>query len=302
MQITTVFIFKKGESGMKSKRMVLGGSSNSLPESSGMQKSGVPIYHSRPGAAYTLYIDFDGHVYPPSSEWAKGHVLDLLPYDVDGNPDVFSVKELQTIAVSFGVVSENFAPFDIDVTTEKPAAFNGTVGHVMITSQYDRKGRLFYDCNCGGVAFLNKFPSQDFHEKLSPAFVFNTGDRGVSETISHEFGHNLGLSHDGTRTSGYYTGHGSGELGWAPIMGFGGKSTNQWSKGEYEGTSNYQDDLDIIANKIGSVMDDISGFVPLVRSTSSSWFGEGIIERNTDTDDFSFEIPVKGTDFYQSDC
>ena len=45
----------------------------------------------------------------------------------------------------------------------------------------------------------------------------------IFEAISdiwHEFGHNLGLSHDGTTTgTTYYGGHGSGLVSWAPIMG-----------------------------------------------------------------------------------
>jgi len=33
---------------------------------------------------------------------------------------------------------------------------------------------------------------------------------GVAEAASHEVGHSLGLSHDGTSTATYYQGHGLG--------------------------------------------------------------------------------------------
>ena len=47
-------------------------------------------------------------------------------------------------------------------------------------------------------------------------------EKYVAEAISHEAGHNMGLHHDGTSTTGHYQGHGSGVTGWAPIMGVGG--------------------------------------------------------------------------------
>jgi len=35
-------------------------------------------------------------------------------------------------------------------------------------------------------------------------------EKYVAEAISHEAGHNVGLHHDGTSTTGYYSGHGTG--------------------------------------------------------------------------------------------
>ncbi len=43
----------------------------------------------------------------------------------------------------------------------------------------------------------------------------------ISDVASHEAGHAFGLHHDGTSTEEYYDGHGSGAVGWAPIMGEG---------------------------------------------------------------------------------
>lgn len=70
----------------------------------------------------------------------------------------------------------------------------------------------------------------------------------VAETASHEVGHTLGLSHDGTSTLAYYEGHGSGETGWAPIMGTAYyQNLTQFSKGEYPDADNHQDDIAVIA-------------------------------------------------------
>ena len=43
---------------------------------------------------------------------------------------------------------------------------------------------------------------------------------------------------------GYYTGHGVAPVDWGPIMGVGYYSdVTQWSKGEYSGANNTEDDL-----------------------------------------------------------
>jgi PKD repeat protein len=121
-------------------------------------------------------------------------------------------------------------------------------------------------------------------------------------------GHNLALSHDGTSTAGYYTGHGSGVTSWAPIMGVGYyTSVTQWSKGEYPDANNDQDDLNIIQNKLTYRKDDhgndaVSSTPLLVDSegfiaSSNPEFdplntrkdNKGVIETSTDTDVFHFD-------------
>ena len=98
-------------------------------------------------------------------------------------------------------------------------------------------------CGCGGVAYVGVFDSAN-NGYNQPALVFTTGvgngAKNIAEAGSHEVGHNLGLSHDGTSTLGYYSGHGA----WAPIMGVGySKAISQWSKGEYADANQRQDDL-----------------------------------------------------------
>ena len=94
-----------------------------------------------------------------------------------------------------------------------------------------------------------------------PAFVFNKSLVGAAEAISHEVGHNLGLSHDGvTGGAAYYQGQGSGATGWAPIMGVGYyKQLVQWSKGEYANSNNTQDDIQIIQNNGALLLADDHG-------------------------------------------
>ncbi len=97
--------------------------------------------------------------------------------------------------------------------------------------------------------------------------------KAVAEAITHEVGHNLALEHDGTSTAGYYSGHGS----WAPIMGVGyDRPITQWSKGEYAGANNSQDDLATIAGYLARRADEPAGAAPRT----------GYITSDTDSDVF----------------
>jgi hypothetical protein len=156
----------------------------------------------------------------------------------------------------------------VDVTTEKPAAFTRTTARALITYSRDKNGAcmpaITGTSGVGGVALRDCFGDEDFTTKYSPAFIYHDrlGDNPdrIAYAVSHELGHNLGLSHDGPgptldpegNDNGYYQGHGSGATSWAPIMGAGyGRSVVQWSKGEYRDANNHEDDLAIIEGKLG---------------------------------------------------
>lgn len=119
----------------------------------------------------------------------------------------------------------------------------------------------------------------------------------------HEIGHQLGLSHDGSPSGAYF--NGLSAFKWVPIMGnfrAGNSMVNQvvyqWSKGEYNTANNQEDDLDIINRKYLEYKDDdFSSVTPLVFTDGimikdSDNFGR--IERNTDTDQFSFKVGNNG--------
>jgi hypothetical protein len=115
-------------------------------------------------------------------------------------------------------------------------------------------------------------------------------------------GHTLDLSHDGDASQEYYGGHGSGATGWAPIEGVGYyKNLTQWSKGEYSGANQLQDDLAIISsatNGFGYRNDDFGSTVATASnlnfSNSTTISTTGIIEKNTDLDYFCFNLTVGG--------
>jgi len=238
--------------------------------SAAMDESQVFQLHSRPGSSNVVFLDFDGHTIESSSGWTLTTLV-ALPFDPSQNDSPatvanFTQDELNRIAEIWHRISEDFASFNIDVTTEDPVIFTPTTGRLLFTHDTDASGQAMPSQGAGGVAFINMFGRDNFVSYYSPTFVYytnlSTSDYGMptlnAEAGSHELGHNLGLSHDGTSSGlNYYEGHGNGLVSWAPIMGrpFYANVTH-WSQGEYPDANNTQDDLTIIAEKIGWVGDD----------------------------------------------
>ena len=123
-------------------------------------------------------------------------------------------------------MAEDYAPFDVDVTTQEPP--QDAIDRSGATDQqYGTRVLIDPDtwyqsgCGCGGVAYVGVYDRTSHHAYYQPALVFTkgvgTGAKNIAEAASHEAGHNVGLGHDGTASVGYYQGHGA----WAPIMGVG---------------------------------------------------------------------------------
>src|SRR5262245_50428523 len=224
------------------------------------------LLHSRPGASKIIYLDFDGHVLSGTVwnySYNGGADIVCPPWDIDGNPTVFGTAERTAIQQVWKRVAEDYAPFNVDVTTEYPGeaavtrsgSTDTAYGNRVLISAISR-----YFGQYGGISYLNTFDDVGDYYKPSLVFPENlaNGQKYIGEACSHECGHSLGLSHDGTTTgTEYYQGQGSGETGWAPIMGNSYyQNVSQWSKGEYANANNKQDDLAIIASYVGYRPDD----------------------------------------------
>ena len=236
--------------------------------------------HSRPGARHTAYIDFDGHLITDTAWNAAAGVkaYTARPFDLDGDPDTFNDEERYAIAMIWHRVAEDYAPFDVDITTEAPAAVGPNVGHVVVTLNKSAEGNSMPFSQSGGVAYVGIWGRSDA-AYYSPVLVYFDNlwrdTSMIAESVAHELGHALGLSHDGTTVAEYYNGHGDGDVSWAPIMGRSYyKQVTQWSRGEYEFANNPQDDVAIIASVLGLAPDDHGD---TQRLATPLWIEDGLV-------------------------
>lgn len=274
--------------------------------------------HSKPGSQRTIYLDFNGE--NVSDTWWNG--ADGAPYTVpnmthpawtlDGNPGSFSDTERMLIQDVFLRVAEDYAPFDVDVTTEEPdeaALTRANAGdqvygtRALITPSQTALDEI---CGggCGGVAFLDVFDIESPSGVAQPAWVFpqNLGPdnaKYIADATTHEVGHNLSLMHDGTTSEGYYSGHGANAdpfaFLWGPIMGAPyDAAVTQWGLNDYPGgklggpggdPDGFQanvDDIVTISESGAPIRSDEAGGT--VATAAATIPGTGYISSRTDVD------------------
>jgi hypothetical protein len=259
-----------------------------------MTHAQVPLLSSYPSANAVIFLDFDGHTVTGTSWNYNGPI-------VCGSS---GLDNSQIIEV-FNRVAEDYRPFDVNVTTDSTkflAAPPNRRMRVILTVTSSWYGAA------GGVSFVNSFSWPDDN----PCFVFsallNYNVKNVSEAASHEAGHTLGLYHQSyydancTKISDYYSGQGSGEIGWAPIMGVGYyRNFTLWNNGPNSyGCTSYQSDLDIITsgnNGFGYRTDDHNNSfagATIALFSNNEFNVNGVVERNTDQDMFKFIVGANG--------
>jgi hypothetical protein len=278
------FAFEKGPDFADSSQLVSGAQSYSA-------LAALPVLNSHLGAPATVYLNFLGDFTPA---WGRHANITTPVFDLDGDATTFSSSELVAIERIFERVSEDFAPFDVNITTVDPGQYLDTVA--MKVNIGGAGGWL--GTPAGGVAYIDNW--------ISPipnvVFVFpgslGNNEKNIAEASSHETGHAFGLQHQSTfdaagiKLKEYNPGGG----GWAPIMGNSySQALSTWSNGPSSlGANILQDDMAVIArasNGFGYRADDHAGAVgsgDALAIDGNAVSAAGVIETMSDVDAFSF--------------
>jgi len=164
---------------------------------SGNPLTSIPVLNSNPTATAAIYLDFNGHF---DATWAATTPV----FDSDGDRSTFSDNELAYITDVWKIVAEDYAPFNINVTTVEPAvlapgvpgsAANGVALRLAIGGSAFVIGQ---STAVAGYAIINSFTNS----VNNLAFVFPESSPGVTRLVSsigaiasHEAGHSFGLRH-----------------------------------------------------------------------------------------------------------
>ena len=259
-------------------------------------KAQVPKLNSYPAATATIFLDFDGQTV--STPFWTATPFYATPANLTNDQ----------ITKVFNQVAEDFRPFNLNITTDSTVFFAAPAGkrQRIIITEYSQ----WYGTS-GGVAYNTSFTwSQDI-----PGFVFANLlriyypailEKSVAEAASHETGHTLGLDHQKAYNGScglvaeYNPGVGSGEIGWAPIMGNSyRRNLSLWHKGTSMSCDTEQDDLTVIAANpgVGFRTDDVGNAASdaaTVQFNGSSYSTSGYINSTNDIDVFRLNLNARG--------
>jgi hypothetical protein len=235
--------------------------------------------------ASVILLDFDGQTVANTS-WNFNRPIVCAPANL-------SSTDIENIVQRVGI---DFSPFNIIVTTSETVYNSAPVTkrmRVIVTETWEWFGQA------GGTSFVGSFTWGD----NTPCFVFssllNYNVKNISEAASHETGHTLGLYHQSLYDAGcnkiseYNSGTGTGEIGWAPIMGVGYyRNLTIWHNGPNAyGCSTMQDDISVIAAVTGLKTDDFGNTTQSAATISNSV--AGMINSNSDVD--MFKVTLTGS-------
>jgi hypothetical protein len=258
----------------------------------------TPLFSSYTSGAPTIFLDFDGHTVSGTQWNTNGPIV--------CGPSGLTNGQIEEV---YNRIAEDYRPFTVNITTDSTKYFaapaNKRVRVIMTISH------TWYPQAVGGVSYINSFTWGD----NTPAFVFTAAQgynvKKIAEAGSHEAGHTLGLRHQAVydancvKITDYNSGTGTGEIGWAPIMGVGySKNFTTWTTGPNSvSCTTIQKDMDVItkaANGITYRTDDFQetfGTASDIPQANNQITIQGMISTTADKDMFKVTLAKRSTFF-----
>jgi hypothetical protein len=302
------------------------------------QQMGLPLLDSNPGAPATLYLDFTGDFekdwFQLNSDGTQTHFTNITTpaFNLNASGAIgddppaetsFTDAEKSMIKQIWARVAEDFAPFNINVSTDYYGPFNNGTdpngGHALHVVIGGWGGWHPGSVGTSGVSSIGSFhdsaPNVVFVFAQDLVWWANHGGQdfkghaldiasATATSISHESGHAFGLLHhssydaNGNKTDEYD----QGTADWTPIMGnnLASDRTTWYNGPSDQGPNTMQDDMAILAdaeNGFGYRPDSDGNSI-----ATADWLtpvnqrfalgpmvgGSGIIEQANDVDAFQF--------------
>lgn len=241
----------------------------------GQAQPAAPVLNSRPGASYTMYLNFSGFNYP--GQWGGQTPGVVAAYNNQTGAN-FTATEQAWIKNIWARTAEAYSMFDINVTTVDPAVAAGQAGSdAQRLAYYDNTPRVLHTIigrpsnssffsGAGGVSYVNVWDSAQTNGRSTNWVFWNrygaTSFHNIYTATAHENGHAAGLWHQGdyigtTKVNEYSTNNGSSSI--APTVGVAySAARGVWrlGKADASGTIITQNDPLVILQN-----DGIGGFV-----------------------------------------
>jgi subtilisin-like proprotein convertase family protein len=276
----------------------VGGSSSTGQSGATVALTNLPLLNSLPGAPVSVILKVDGYTdndpgWISFRDSGSGPIV-TPAFDLDGDATTFNTEELRQIQEIWYRVAEDFAPFNVNVTTVAPTTLND-LEHVMVVIGGDGA----WAPPAGGWGALDGFSTSGANTNYVFSELFFNPHQ-IASASSHESGHTLGLQHqstydaNGTKLLEYNT----GTANLAPLMGVGYSALRDtwWLGPNSTSSTTIQDDMSRLTGPQNQTLryrtDDYGNSItlasPLTTTASSNISVSGIIERNNDSDFFQF--------------
>lgn len=290
--------------------------------------AGIPQLSSLPGAAHTIFLDFDGHF---QATWNRTDSnqsysnVNAGEFNIDGAAGI-SDYESAAIRTIWETVSDDYAPFHVNVTTVAPASTTNMLRVVMAgsTSAVLRNASgttmniptrdVFISTDAGAMVDTSGYAAISSYTNAEPNVVYvfakymstwgTVDSEGrsrdlrliIATTASHEAGHAFGLEHHGDYDTGNHI--------TTPIMGSNVQGDRSIWSSYYSGGTLF-DSKARLTNLLGPRQDDYTSalFVatefPVTYSPIRGYSGtvKGVIGTSGDVD--LFRLTTNAANTYQ---